>query len=132
MSGETEEAEQSVRAANDVSQLMAQRLVAEGVRRPVFVEGKATVATAPPSTTDALDLGKLARLSTPTAAELLARLRELLPLAEKLDGERGHIMPEEYIPLPGESRGTDVAESISLLILQLKRDVEGARGRGLE
>jgi hypothetical protein len=114
-------AETAVRAANDVSQLMARRLSAEGVTFP-------DAAPKPE-----LDLGALASLSSPTAAEILDRLRrDLLPLAERLDAERGHAMPDEYVPLPGESRGTDVAEAISLLILQLKRDVEGARGRGLE
>lgn len=129
MSERWEEAERNVRAVNQLSQLMAQRLHVEGVRVPEPV-GAGQVATAPDP--DELDLGALASLSSPTAARVLDRLRDLLPLAEELDAERGHAMPEEYVPAPGESRGTDVAEAISLLILQLKRDVEGARGRGLE
>jgi hypothetical protein len=129
MSERWEEAEKNVRAVNELSQFMAQRLHVEGVRVPEVV-GACQAASAPVS--DELDLGALASLSSPTAATMLDRLRDLLPLAEMLDTERGHAMPEEYTPAPGESRGTDVAEAISLLILQLTRDVEGARGRGLE
>jgi hypothetical protein len=126
MSKRYDDAETAIRGANDVAQLMAHRLSVEGVKFPDAPQIPA------PRGDDGFDLGALASLSSPLAAEMLDRLRDLLPLAEKLDAERGNAMPEEYTPAPGESRGTDVAESISLLILHLKRDVEGARGRGLE
>lgn len=76
-----------------------------------------------------LDLRGLAALDTPQARALLAGLRELLPIAEVVDAQRGRSVGEDAPLLPGESRGTDVAETISELVLRLTRECEGARGR---
>jgi hypothetical protein len=38
-------------------------------------------------------------------------------------------MGEEYELQPGESRGTDIAETISLLVLRLRRETVGPAGR---
>jgi hypothetical protein len=76
-----------------------------------------------------LDLRDLAALDTPQARALLAGLRELLPLAEVVDAQRGRSVGEEVPLQPDESRGTDLAETISEMVLRLRRECEGARGR---
>jgi hypothetical protein len=71
----------------------------------------------------------LEKLDTPNTRALLEALRQIVPLAEAVDAERGHVIPDE-IPLgPGESRGTGWAETLSALVLQLSLDVEGPKGR---
>ncbi len=39
--------------------------------------------------------------------------------------ERGNILPFDFPLQPGESRGTDLAETLSELALRLKIEVEG-------
>lgn len=79
-----------------------------------------------------LDLSALAMLDTPNARALLEALRSVQELAEVVDAERGRAVPAECVVLPGESRGTDYAESISHLWLKLSTEIHGppsARGR---
>lgn len=71
----------------------------------------------------------LALLSTEASRELLSALRHAVALAERVDAERGRALPAEIPLQPGESRGTDLAESLSLLVLRLSLEVEGAQGR---
>lgn len=122
--GETDGLEAAATKARAAAESLATRLVAEGVTLPILDE----VVSRP----DEMSLGALASLASPNAAELLTRLEELLPLADSVDSERGRSVGHEHELLPGESRGTDIAETLSTLILRLRREVGGARGKGLE
>ncbi len=74
----------------------------------------------------------LSQLDTSDTRRLLALLQEAQEVAERVDTARGRALPA-FVPLgPGESAGTDLAESISELALRLRIEVEGpqrARGR---
>jgi len=83
----------------------------------------------PPTEESRFSLRALASLDSPEARELHRRLAELLPLAERVDDSRGRTMGPEYEPQPGESRGTDVAETLSLLVLRLRNETIGPAGR---
>jgi hypothetical protein len=76
-----------------------------------------------------LPLQSLALLDTPDARELLALLEKAQEVAERVDASRGRALPETIPLLPGESRGTDLAESISELALRVRTEVHGAKGR---
>lgn len=50
-------------------------------------------------------------------------------VAERIDASRGFVV-DEKIPLnPGESRGTDLAESVSILALRVRREATGGQSR---
>lgn len=66
-------------------------------------------------------------LSTPAARRLLSALGEAVAVAEALDAERGHVLPGDFPLLPGESRGTGWAETLSNLAERLRVEVEGPR-----
>ena len=68
-------------------------------------------------------------LDTPKSRALLEALKQIVPLAEAVDAERGHVIPDEIPLQEGESRGTGWAETLSTLVLQLALDVEGPKGR---
>lgn len=76
-----------------------------------------------------LSLSALANLDTRAARFLLLHLESALRAAEAVDAERGNALPAELPLQPGESRGTDYAEAVSNLLLRLRREVEGAKGR---
>jgi hypothetical protein len=78
---------------------------------------------------DKLALSSLAPLDTPAARRLLALLEETLEAAEQVDFERGRALTEDIPLLPGESRGTDLAESISEIALRVRVEVNGPKGR---
>lgn len=64
-------------------------------------------------------------LNTADTRELLDLLIRAQEVAERLDSSRGRSLPE-CVPLgPGESRGTDIAESISYLRLRVQIEVHG-------
>ncbi len=71
----------------------------------------------------------LTSLNTPDTRELLALLTQAQAVAERVDTARGRALPEGTPLLPGESLGTDQAESVSALALRVRREVEGAKGR---
>lgn len=74
-------------------------------------------------------LEELQSLSSPSRQALLEGLRQLLPLAEVVDAEDGNVLPD-HLPLqPGETRGTNWAESLSNIAELLRQQVEGPRGR---
>jgi hypothetical protein len=50
-------------------------------------------------------------------------------VAERVDSERGQALPAEVPTMPGESRGTDLSESLASLVLRLWQEVEGPAGR---
>lgn len=117
MHREAAAAEPQLREVCDIASQIAHVLVRNGVRLPSV------------SKRTALDLGELARLDSPEARELHRRLTDLMPLAEAVDAGRGRTMGEDYEPMPGESRGTDIAETLSLMVLRLKNETQGPRGR---
>lgn len=68
-------------------------------------------------------------LGSPNNRRLLAILEEAQLAAERVDAERGRVLPD-HVPLqPGESRGTDLAEAISYLRLRVSLEVHGPAGR---
>lgn len=71
----------------------------------------------------------LALLDTPDARELLALLRQAVPVAERLDRARGRALPAGAELLPEETHGLDLAETLSELALRLKIEVEGPTDR---
>ncbi len=78
---------------------------------------------------DKLDLSALVQLDTPDARELLVLLERAQAVAERVDASRGRAFPAGTPLLPGESLGTDLAESLSLITLRVRLEVEGPKGR---
>ncbi|MES2460843.1 MAG: hypothetical protein V4671_09675 [Armatimonadota bacterium] len=70
----------------------------------------------------------LDQLDTPDTRELLALLESAQAVAERVDAARGRSLPGIALT-PGESRGTDLAESISYLALRVRSEVCGPLGR---
>jgi hypothetical protein len=84
-------------------------------------------------------------LDTPDARELLDLLIRVQQVAERIDASRGRTMGEDYQPLPGqpqrscaakaglagqgESRGVDLAESVSVLWQRVQTEIHGPSGR---
>jgi hypothetical protein len=86
-----------------------------------------------PRPSDADPLRALAQASTPNARRLLDALRHAVEVAEDVDAERGDVLAPDVPLLPGETRGTGWAETISNLAQRLKIEVEGpARATGRE
>ena len=69
----------------------------------------------------------LEQLDTPDTRELLALLEHAQAVAERIDRARGRTVGEKLPLYPGESAGTDLAESVSLLALRVRGEVHGAR-----
>ena len=72
-------------------------------------------------------------LNTDEARRLLTGLRELLPLAEAVDAQRGHTVDQEILQAPVEnparldnSHGTDIAQTLETLVLRLQQETQGA------
>jgi len=86
--------------------------------------GAASSAYALPSLEGALTLDQL---DTPDTRELLSLLEEAQRVAERIDRARGRHVGDQIPLQPGESAGTDLAESISLLALRMRKEVHGAR-----
>lgn len=71
------------------------------------------------------ELSDLAVMGGDDSRELLDLLERAQAVAERIDAARGRCV-DESIPLhPGESRGTDLAESLSVLALRVRKDVQG-------
>ena len=108
-------------------------LVAAGAARPQETVLPAVVASIALDPFAHLDLGDLSKLSDPeTMADneaLLVLLVQAQVVAERLDLRRGHVVGE-HIPLqPGESRGTDLAETISEICARLRYEMHGPVGK---
>jgi hypothetical protein len=71
----------------------------------------------------------LMQLDTPDTRKLLGLLEEAQTVAERIDAARGRALPEGIPLQAGESRGTDLAESISYLALRVRGEVCGPQGR---
>ena len=74
------------------------------------------------------DLEALKGLDTPAARELLSALESLLPLAERVDAQRGRVVAEDAPVEPDETRGTDLAEALATIVLVLRLEVLGPAG----
>jgi len=68
----------------------------------------------------------LALLNTPNIHKLLATLERAQQIAERIDAQRGRTVGDTIPLQPGESAGTDLAESISILALRVRQEVRGA------
>jgi hypothetical protein len=84
------------------------------------------------ATLDAPSPIPLDKLDTPYTRHLLAQLEAAQDTAELLDASRGRALPPDTPLGPGESRGTDLAEAISVLCLRLRTEVYGPSGGGRE
>lgn len=71
----------------------------------------------------------LNRLDTADARDLLELLQRAQEIAERVDASRGRALPTTIPLQPGESYGTDLAESISYLVLRLNAEVNPPKGR---
>jgi hypothetical protein len=78
------------------------------------------------------ELATLATYGSDDSRELLDLLERAQTVAERIDVSRGHAVDEKMPLHPGESRGTDLAESISVLALRVRKEALGATGKGLE
>ncbi len=115
--GETPEAERFAEEANAYAQAALRQLVAACARLPGVPAPEPT---------------PLHLLSTDASRRLLAGLRQVQEMAEAVDAERGNVLPSHLPLLPGESRGTGWAETLSELALRLKIEVEGPADRRQE
>jgi hypothetical protein len=77
-------------------------------------------ATIEPET---LSLSLLAGLSNPDLPELLDLLQRAQVVAERIDSQRGRVVGDDVPLLPGESRGTDLAEAVSELAQTVRSQV---------
>jgi hypothetical protein len=68
-------------------------------------------------------------LDTPDTRHLLYLLEKAQEVAERIDAVRGRSLGEDVPLLPGESAGTDLAESISEIALRVRTEVHGPKGR---
>jgi hypothetical protein len=71
----------------------------------------------------------LEMLDTPDTRELLILLSRAQEVAERVDAARGRSLGANIRLVPGESRGTDLAESISEIALRVRTEVHGPKGR---
>lgn len=74
------------------------------------------------------DLSVLMVLDSPNSRELLAGLKALLPVAERVDAERGRSLDE----VVGGSAGLDLAEDLAQMIARISMEIHGVTGKGLE
>jgi len=74
------------------------------------------------------DLESLASMDTQDARELLAVLETAQEIAEKVDAQRGKTIGDDIPLQPGESRGTDYADAISMLCYRLRIETDPPKG----
>ena len=75
------------------------------------------------------DLAMLSTYGSDDSRELLELLERAQAVAERIDAARGRCVDETMPLLPGESRGTDLAESISVLTLRARKEANGGQSR---
>lgn len=78
------------------------------------------------------DLADLAAMNSDDSRELLDLLERAQIVAERIDATRGRTVSGKIELQPGEARGTDLAETLSVITLRIRREVHGATGKGLE
>jgi hypothetical protein len=115
--GRTMEAEEQLRSADREVQRVVSLLVEVGAASP---HGGA----APPAAPIPLE-----QLDTPDTRHLLYLLEKAQEVAERIDAARGRALGESIELLPGESKGTDLAETISEIALRVRTEVHGPAGR---
>jgi hypothetical protein len=103
------------------------RETAESIRAALGVLTAPDTGELPPAPTR--DAIPLALLDTPDTRELLSLLTRAQAVAERVDAARGRCLPESVPLAPGESRGTDLAEAVSLIALRVAVEVHGPPGR---
>lgn len=108
----------------------AQEAAAEalGTLRDLGAE-KRDDATAESMTAKTVKPIDLDQLDTSDTRRLLALLEEAQAVAERIDLARGRALPADRPLQPGESHGTDLAESVSYLALRVRLEVCGPGGR---
>lgn len=79
-----------------------------------------------PRRTGSLDLSALSAMDTPDTRELLALLEQAQAVAERVDAYRGFSLPDDIALREGDSRGTDLAETISHVAQRVRGEVCGA------
>jgi len=67
-------------------------------------------------------------LDTDDTRRLLSLLEQAQEVAERIDAARGRALSESVSSQPGESRGLDLAESLSYLTLRVRTEVYGPKG----
>lgn len=80
-----------------------------------------------PSAVRGNELAALSTMGGADVCELLALLDRAQAVAERIDAARGYTVGDSIVLQPGESRGTDLAERLSLLALRVRREAEGGR-----
>lgn len=88
------------------------------------------VTSAIGGTPDLSSLSALAVLDTSDARELLHVLEMAQEIAERVDAQRGRSLPDGFPLVPGESQGSDLADSIANLCFRLRGEVSPPKGRG--
>ena len=78
-----------------------------------------------PSTVDGNELASLSTIGGDDLRELLGLLEAAQSVAERIDAARGFTVGDSIPLQPGESRGTDLAESVSLLALRVRQEARG-------
>jgi hypothetical protein len=71
----------------------------------------------------------LEQLDTSDTRRLLDLLDQAQAVAERIDADRWRALSADVPLLPGESRGTDLAEAISEIALRVRTEVHGPSGR---
>ena len=104
--------------------LIAAQELTEGIRSSA--RQAAGIHTAPVTNLAAISFETL---DTPDTRELLALLEQAQAVAERIDAARGRALPGDIPLQDGESRGTDLAESVSYLALRVRGEVRGPAGR---
>jgi hypothetical protein len=113
--------EAGITEAQDKAADALRLMLRAGVASPFQVRGRRT--------DDGGLLAQLAMLDTPEARELLAALAKVQALAEVVDAQRGRALPPDLPLQAGESRGTDYAETISMMAARLRTEIHGPAGR---
>lgn len=76
-----------------------------------------------------LSLAALATMDTPDMRELLHHLEQAQAVAERVDESRGHVLPPHIELSPGESRGTNHAETVSEIAGAVRAEIFGRTGK---
>ena len=124
--GKSEEAARRINDAQEAVQTAMRRLVAAGVEVPTKTPSPVADPLSLSSLASLASLSRLREMDTPDARALLAGLSELLPVAERIDKERGHWF--ERAPAT-DTKGTDIAEAIHSLICRLPLELSRPRSR---
>jgi len=104
----------------DASPLLMEAQELSAAHRSEFASAAGLNAAASPPSESAGVAVPLHLLDTPASRRLLARLEQAQEAAEEVDRERGRSLPEEILLQAGESRGTDLAETISEIALRVR------------